>query len=195
MCSSMIPNPSVASAKKTPDNRIAGIAMIRPTGIVTNPAATSANNQGTPWSVTRFPYVAAPTAANASWHSDTMPEVRTSSPSDKNSTMYITPSVHAASFVPTRSGTKASSTITMTAPGMLTRAGAVYATRGGGGGGGRRSASFARGVTSSATNKTMKGRLAGTFASHDTSEMYFVDSAAATPRTSPPRYVSGRLEK
>ncbi len=36
--------------------------------------------------------------------------------------MYITPSVQAASFVSTRSGTKASSTITSTTPEMLTRA-------------------------------------------------------------------------
>jgi len=72
---------------------------------------------------------------------------------------------------------------------------AAGAGRGGGGGGGRRSASFAFGVTRSATNSTMNGRLAGSPPSQSTSPMYFVDSAAATPMASPPTYVSGRFEK
>ncbi len=45
--------------------------MIRPTGTATSPAINSASNHGTPWSLTRWQNAAAPTAANAYWHSDT----------------------------------------------------------------------------------------------------------------------------
>ena len=79
-----MPNPSVASARNTPDRRMAGIAMIAPTGTATSPASSSASSHGTPWSVTRWPKAAAPTAANAYWHSDTWPDSCTRSPSDRN---------------------------------------------------------------------------------------------------------------
>ncbi len=66
---------------------------------------------------------------------------------------------------------------------------------GGGGGGVLRNASSRFGVTRSATNSTMNGMLMGRPPSQLMSPTYLVDSAAAMPMSSPPRYVSGRLEK
>src|ERR1700728_891584 len=51
------------------------------------------------------------------------------------------------------------------------------------------------GVTSRTIKRTMKGRLAGKPISHGTLTTYFVASAPATPRSSPPTYVNGRFEK
>ena len=80
-----------------------------------------------------------------------------------------------------------SSTATSTAAASrFTRVGARYEACGGGGGGLRRSASNRRGVTSNATNSTMNGMLGGRPPSHVMSLMYFVDSAAAMPISSPP---------
>ena len=62
----------------------------------------------------------------------------------------------------------------------------MYVECGGGSGGERRSASRRRGVTMSATNKTMKGMLDGSPPSHVMSVTYFVDSAGAIPIKSPP---------
>ena len=104
-----MPNPSVASARNTPDSRIAGTAMISPTGMATRPASSSAGNQGTPWSLTRWQNAAAPTAANAYWHSDTCPDSRTRSPSDRNRINVIRPMVQNDRLFPTMSGTIASS--------------------------------------------------------------------------------------
>ena len=67
----MIPKPSVASARNTPDNRMAGMAMIAPIGTAISPARSTAGSQGTWWSLTRWPKAAAPTAASPSWANDT----------------------------------------------------------------------------------------------------------------------------
>ena len=46
ICCRRIPNPSVANARNTPVSRIAGMAMIAPTGIATAPARRIAKSQG-----------------------------------------------------------------------------------------------------------------------------------------------------
>ncbi len=125
MFSNMIPKPSVASARKTPESLMAGMAITAPTGTTMRAASSTASSHGTPWSLTRCPNAAAPTAANPRCASDTCPDRRTSRPSERNSTTYITAIVHAASFRPTRSGTSTRNPTRRTAPPMLTRAGAV----------------------------------------------------------------------
>ncbi len=182
----MIPKPSVASARNTPDNRMAGMAMIAPTGTAINPASRTAGSHGMEWSLTRWPKAAAPTAASPSCASDTWPDVRTKRPSDRNRITYRSATVHAASFTPTISGMKTSTPTSTAAATTLTRAGAVYEERGGGGGGVRRRASRRFGVTSNATNSTMNGILGGSPPSHVMSLMYLVDNAAAIPMNSPP---------
>ena len=59
----------------------------------------------------------------------------------------------------------------------------------------RRSASFALGVTHRATKSTMKGMAGGRPLSHVMEPEYLVDRDPAMPTSSPPRNVSGRLEK
>ena len=44
----MIAKPRVASARNTPETRIAGMAMMAPIGTATNEATTSATSQGHP---------------------------------------------------------------------------------------------------------------------------------------------------
>ena len=59
----------------------------------------------------------------------------------------------------------------------------------------RRSASFALGVTHKATKSTMKGIAGGRPLSHVIEPEYFVVRDPAIPMSSPPRNVSGMLEK
>jgi len=83
-----MPKPSVASARNTRETRTAGMATTAPTGTATSAARISENSQGMP-SPAKCPKAAAPTAANARWHSEICPERRTSRPSDRNRMMLI----------------------------------------------------------------------------------------------------------
>ena len=66
--------------------------MKAPIGTAARPASSSAIPQGSPNPAVRCPIVVAPIAANAAWHSDTCPDVRTSRPSDRNRTTWVSPS-------------------------------------------------------------------------------------------------------
>ena len=63
---------------------MAGMATMAPIGTVATPARISATSQGRPAPWAKWENAAAPTAANAAWHSDTCPDVCTSSRSDRN---------------------------------------------------------------------------------------------------------------
>ena len=82
ICSRRIPKPSVASARKTPDSRMAGMAMNAPTGTATSAASSRANSQGMP-ALVKCPIAAAPMAAKPYWQSETWREVRSRSPSER----------------------------------------------------------------------------------------------------------------
>ena len=66
--------------------------MKAPTGTAARPASSSAMPQGSPKPAVRCPMVVAPIAANAAWHSDTCPEVRTSRPSERKRITWVMPS-------------------------------------------------------------------------------------------------------
>ena len=82
ICSRRIPNPSVASARKTPDSRMAGMAMNAPTGTATRAASRRAISQGMPAPV-KCAIAAAPMAAKAYWHRETWRDVRRRRPSER----------------------------------------------------------------------------------------------------------------
>ncbi len=63
------------------------MATIIPTGTVATPARTKATSQGRPTPWAKWEKAAAPMAAKAAWHSDTWPDVCTSSRSDRNTRM------------------------------------------------------------------------------------------------------------
>ena len=70
ICSRRIPKPSVASARKTPDSRMAGMAMNAPTGTATSAASSRANSHGMP-ALVKCPIAAAPMAAKPYWQRET----------------------------------------------------------------------------------------------------------------------------
>src|SRR5258707_7323295 len=78
------PNPKVASARYTPDRRMAGTASNAPRGTTASPAPSSATGNGRPRPWARWENVVAPTAAKAAWHNEIWPDVHTSRASDRN---------------------------------------------------------------------------------------------------------------
>ncbi len=188
-----MPKPNVASARNSPESRIAGNATSAPTGTASRAPSSAATSHGSPSSTCSWEKATAPIAANAAWHSETWPDVRTSSPSDSRSRAVTSATVHAFSVEPTSCGSTSSGTSTTTASAIRSRGGARYC------GGGRTSArpggaSRRFGSTSSATNRTTNGSDAGSPASHGTSSTKVLETSETMPMAIPPTNVSGMLE-
>ncbi len=68
---------------------MAGMATIAPTGTAASPAPRTARGHGTPSPWARWLKAAAPMAAKAAWQSETWPDDRTSSRSERNTSTKI----------------------------------------------------------------------------------------------------------
>ena len=135
------------------------MATSAPTGTATRPPSTSATPHGRPWSTVNCENATAPIAANAAWHRDTWPDMRTSRPSESSIRAVTSPVVKNASSSPTNEGTSTSGTSSATAAAARTAPGARYCN--GGRASTRDGGTRRRPRTTSTTNRTRKGRAAG----------------------------------
>ena len=102
------------------------MATIAPTGTAMRPATSNASNHGMPCPTFICEKATAPMAANAAWHSETCPDVRTSRPSERIKSAEHRPVVKYGSLVPTICGTSNNGTSTNAAIAIRTRDGARY---------------------------------------------------------------------
>ncbi len=173
-----MPNPSVARARKTPETRTAGMAIRAPTGTATKVASTRATSHGRP-AAAKWPKVAAPTAANARWHSEICPDRRTSRPSDRNKMMSIRAADHTARWAVCTTGTIARRPITTTPARDPHPRRRVIGPAGRELGHQAASAPSSRGgSTISTTNRMRNGRLGGSPPIHDDGGRVLVDQRA-----------------
>src|SRR5437763_2007025 len=187
--------PNVASARNSPDKRMAGMATMAPTGTATRPASARATSHGTPAPWVRCENVVAPTAANVAWHSETWPDVTTRRRSDAKTRMKTRAAEYTGRRGPANEGTAASTARTTAAPTSRDRADVC----------GRwttlrtvvdpNSTSQPRRANTRTAKSTMNGMAGGSPLSTWYVATYLVESDASRPTMRPPANVSGRLEK
>ncbi len=171
------------------------MATRAPTGTATSPPSTRASTQGTPCSTWSCENATAPMAANVAWHSDTCPDVRTSRPRDSSITTVTRATVKNGSLAAHQVGDQRERhehrrARRRAAPAPATGTGARAGPRPSSGG-----TSRLLGSTSSTTNSTRNGSASGNPASHGVFSTYFFEMSEPMPMSTPPRNVSGMLEK